>query len=69
MELQNWKKNHLNLQPIRHQLCYILPQSNHVAIGSDDGTIKVFDLEGKLLKTFKGHKGVISDIDVSQEKT
>lgn len=43
-----------------------LPQSNHVAIGSDDGTIKVFDLEGKLLKTFKGHKGVISDIDVSQ---
>ncbi len=38
-----------------------------IATASDDGTVKLWNQQGQLLQTFKGHNSPISDVDLSKD--
>lgn len=54
--------------PYDIECAVFLPTSNHIAIGSQDGSIKIFDLKGNLLNTIKGHDGYVYDIKIAPKE-
>ncbi|MEQ9000518.1 MAG: PDZ domain-containing protein [Coleofasciculus sp. B1-GNL1-01] len=47
----------------------ISPRKNLIILGSRSGIIKIFKLDGTLLKTFNGHTESVSDISINEEET
>ena len=45
------------------------PDGTMIASGSNDDTIKLWNLEGRLLQTFEGHKHIVNSVAFSPDGT
>eukprot|EP01080_Neovahlkampfia_damariscottae_P008396 gene8396-221_t len=57
-----------DVENTRLNCCLWGPLNETIFVGCEDGTIRVFDKEGKLLQTIEQHKNSVNRISMSQDK-